>query len=1209
MQRAANERAANARRGFRGLIQGAMVALALLAGVVADAAWAFNASPVYRFYNQKTGTHFYTINPAERDNVIAKYPWFAFEGPVFYAMTSQVSGTSAVYRFYNNSTGTHFYTNSPSERDYVIANYAVFVYEGPVYYVPTGVGPDETQLYRFFNTRTGAHFYTTDTTERDYVEAVYPWFTYEGPVYMVYTTATPGNGGGGTAPKVTLVSSTTTLAAPGSIMLAAAASEAGGAIAGVSFYSGSTLIGTVTSEPYVMSYTIASVGTYSFTAVATDNSGMTGTSNAVSVSATGGGGGGNQPPKVTLASSATTVTAPATVTLTAAATDSDGSVASVAFYNGATLLGMSTSAPYTYAFAVNAAGTYALTAVATDDMGATATSNIIVVTASGGGGGNQPPKVTLAASQLAVTAPTTVTFTATATDTDGTIASVAFYQGASLLATSTTAPYTYTLNIAAAGVYSIYATATDNLGATASSNIVTVTATGGGGGNQPPKVTLAASSTSIGVPGSSLLTATATDTDGTIASVKFMQGATLLATLTSPPFTYNFSTNAAGTFNFTAIATDNLGASTTSTPVTVTATAGGGGGVVPKITLSSTSYLVNVPSTITLNATNVSSANGAITRVSFFLDGNKLVDLAAPPYQYAVAIGAPTQHTIYAEAQDVKGAVKQTLSQTVMGTVGYGQNLVAPDVVRFLNQATFGFNQIEAARVGTMGYSAWIDDQINNQPISGYPNSRYNVILLKSVPATCSTNDANGNAYPGDSPQAICARDQLTLAMMQRDFFTNALYAPDQLRQRVAWALSQILVTSGNEQNLSFAYVMSRYQSLFFNNAFGNFETLLNQVTLSPAMGDYLTMANNDRGAGARQPNQNYAREIMQLFSVGLNELNMDGSTINDATGMPVPTYGQADIIQFANVFTGWTYPTQGAPVGTPATKKNPQYYEFPMVTYPTTAASGHETASKTLLNGTVIPANQTPQQDIIDAVHNVFMHPNTAPFISRELIQRLVTGNPSPAYIQRISNVFANDGTGVRGNLAAVVKAILLDPEARGSPADPTTFGTLREPVLAITAVLRALGAQTDGNRLAGAASGLGQNPYFSPTVFNYYLPDNTIDGTMIISPEFQLHTSNTAVGRANLVFTLAYNGYPVDTTIPGSSGTQLNLAQFAPLAANPAQLVDAVNRVLTGGVLPASALATITTAVTAAPAAGNARAQMAVYLIASSYFYQVQF
>jgi hypothetical protein len=162
---------------------------------------------------------------------------------------------------------------------------------------------------------------------------------------------------------------------------------------------------------------------------------------------------------------------------------------------------------------------------------------------------------------------------------------------------------------------------------------------------------------------------------------------------------------------------------------------------------------------------------------------------------------------------------------------------------------------------------------------------------------------------------------------------------------------------------------------------------------------------------------------------------------------------------------------------------------------------------------------------------------------------------------------------------------------------------------VLAITGVLRALGANTDGNRLAGAASGLGQNPYFSPTVFNYYLPDNMIDGTMIVAPEFQIHTSNTAVSRANLMFTLAYNGYPVDTTIPGSSGTQLNLAQVAPLAGNPAQMVDAMNKVLTGGQIPASALATITTAVAAAPATGNAQAQMALYLITSSYFYQVQF
>jgi len=279
-----------------------------------------------------------------------------------------------------------------------------------------------------------------------------------------------------------------------------------------------------------------------------------------------------------------------------------------------------------------------------------------------------------------------------------------------------------------------------------------------------------------------------------------MQGATLLATATTAPYTYNFSTTVAGTFTFTAVATDNLGAQTTSTAVTVTASSGGGGGVVPKITLSSTGYLVNVPGTITLNATNVSSANGAITRVSFFLDGNKLVDLAAPPYQYAVAIGAAIPHTIYAEAQDVTGAVKQTLTQTVMGIVPYGQNLVNPDVVRLLNQATFGFTQGEAARAGTMGISAWIDDQFT-QPLSGYPDTKYNVISLTNT-ATCTTTDPNGNAYPGDSPQAICARDQLTLAMLQRDFFMNAIYAPDQLRQRVAWALSQIVVTSGNEQDL-----------------------------------------------------------------------------------------------------------------------------------------------------------------------------------------------------------------------------------------------------------------------------------------------------------------------------------------------------------------------------------------------------------------------
>ncbi len=318
---------------------------------------------------------------------------------------------------------------------------------------------------------------------------------------------------------------------------------------------------------------------------------------------------------------------------------------------------------------------------------------------------------------------------------------------------------------------------------------------------------------------------------------------------------------------------------------------------------------------------------------------------------------------------------------------------------RLLNQATFGASQAEAANVLSMGILAWINAQFT-KPVSGYPDTKYNVISLKTTP-TCTTQTPQNTNYPADSPQAICARDHLTLAMIQRDFFTNAITAPDQLRQRVAWALSQIAVTSGNDQNLSYAYVMSRYQNIMFNNAFGNYKNLLSDITLSPAMGYYLTMVNNDRANGTRVPNENYAREIMQLFSVGLEELNDDGTPIMDAQvpPQPVPTYDQNTIKEFAKIFTGYTYADPAAPG--PSVKKNPAYYAANMVTYPTTATSGHETSAKTLLNGSLIPANQTPQQDLDSAVQNVFDHPSTPAYISRQLIQRLVTGNPSPAYMR----------------------------------------------------------------------------------------------------------------------------------------------------------------------------------------------------------------
>ncbi|MGZ4780205.1 MAG: DUF1800 family protein, partial [Thermoanaerobaculia bacterium] len=630
------------------------------------------------------------------------------------------------------------------------------------------------------------------------------------------------------------------------------------------------------------------------------------------------------------------------------------------------------------------------------------------------------------------------------------------------------------------------------------------------------------------------------------------------------------------------------------------------GNQLPKITLGVSSSLVTVPASVTLSATGVSDPDGTVKRVSFYMNGAKLVDLSAPPYTYTVNLTAAGTYSFTAEAADDAGGTTQTVAQNVVAGAQVPVATASADIWRLLNQATFGASQAEAARVVALGIPAWIDDQFT-QPVSGYPDAKYNKIQLTQTP-DCTNNDPNGVAYPANSPQAMCVRDQLTLAMLQRDFFTNAVGGADQLRQRVAWALSQILVTSGNESDLSYAYVMSRYQNLMFKHAFGNFQNLLQEVSLSPAMGNYLDAVNNDRAAGTRVPNENYAREIMQLFSIGLAELNPDGTPILDVNGMPVPSYDQDDIKEFAKIFTGWTYALAANPLAN-ATAKNPAYYASPMVPYPTTTTRGHETGAKTLLRGTLVPANQTIQQDLAAAVANVFLHPNTGPFIAKQLIQRLVTGNPSPGYVQRIAGVFADNGSGVRGDLKSVVRAILLDAEARGAVKTDPTFGTLKEPVLMLTSLLRATGGVTDGNRLEGAASSLGQRPFYSPTVFNYFPPDATIPGTAILGPEFAIHTSNTAVTRANLVFTLVYNGYAADANIINATGTKLNTQQFEALAATPVAMVDKIADVLTGGQLPAAARATIVTAVNAVAATDAAnRARMAVYLTASSYYFQVQ-
>jgi uncharacterized protein (DUF1800 family) len=522
------------------------------------------------------------------------------------------------------------------------------------------------------------------------------------------------------------------------------------------------------------------------------------------------------------------------------------------------------------------------------------------------------------------------------------------------------------------------------------------------------------------------------------------------------------------------------------------------------------------------------------------------------------------------------------------------------DAFRLLSQASFGATSGELARAQSLGAAAYIDDQFS-QPISGYPDARYTYLSLRTS-ADCNNRDPSGVAYPASAPQAICYRDNLTPAAVQRQFFTNAVGGSDQLRQRVAWALSQIMVVSTVDSDLSVAYVMARYQNILFEEAFGNFESLLKRVTLSPAMGTWLDMANNDKPSGTRVPNENYAREVLQLFSIGLVALDPDGTPRVDAQGAPIATYDQSTVKAFARVFTGWTYPSAG---GLPPTAKNPANYVSPMRPYP----NGHDTAVKTLLNGAVVAANQSAQADLDAAVHNIFMHANVGPFIGKQLIQHLVTSNPSKAYVARVAAAFNDNGQGVRGDMKAVLRAILLDDEARGDAKSDQGFGQLREPVLAVTALLRATGGVTDGAGLADRVAALGERPYSSPSVFNFYPPDYTIPETDLLGPEFGIHNTSTAVGRSNLVYSLLYTGIASDPTVPAATGTHISTAALEPFAADAFGLATRVETLLLGGPLPPLQHSIVAKAVFLVPVANVAeRVRMAIYLTASSYFFQVQ-
>ena len=521
-----------------------------------------------------------------------------------------------------------------------------------------------------------------------------------------------------------------------------------------------------------------------------------------------------------------------------------------------------------------------------------------------------------------------------------------------------------------------------------------------------------------------------------------------------------------------------------------------------------------------------------------------------------------------------------SLTMTMKGSVQYNLSLDSPSasqVSRFLEHATWGPTASLVQHVQEIGYERFLQEQFE-APASSYPTLP---LYPGTAPADCPTG-------------STCRRDNYSMYPLQNRFFVNALYGEDQLRQRVAFALHQIIVVSGVE--ITQPSRMAPYLQVLDRNAFGNFRQLLYEITLNPAMGNYLDMAGNNRA----NPNENYAREILQLFSIGLVRLNPDGSSQLDASGATIPTYDQQIVNAFARLFTGWNFaaaPAQGTP-----------NYIDPMVPN----ANAHDINAKTLLRGITLPANQTAAKDLADGLDNIFLDPNVGPFIGKQLIQHLVTSNPSPAYVQRVSEVFDNNGLGMRGDLRAVVRAILLDTEATSDTSPELDRGHLKHPVLLITNLLRAFKAgsadlsSTSDGYLNPQSQNMGLDLFNPPSVFSYFSPSTGVPGTNQRGPEFGLMNTSTALRRANFVNTMVFSRIAIGTNSP--TGTSLDFSAFQPLAGSPADLVAALNALMTRGDLSADAVNAIVTAVNAVPASNPLRrVQTAVYLIGTSAQYQV--
>lgn len=513
------------------------------------------------------------------------------------------------------------------------------------------------------------------------------------------------------------------------------------------------------------------------------------------------------------------------------------------------------------------------------------------------------------------------------------------------------------------------------------------------------------------------------------------------------------------------------------------------------------------------------------------------------------------------------------------------------DAARFLNQATFGATDADIDRVMSVGYAAWIDEQL-------------------ALPATSHRThwEARDVEIKAATPTSGAGQDQVI-----ESFWKQAVSGNDQLRQRAVFALSQIFVISMQDSTVSDnTRAVAAWLDMLGNQGLGNYRDLLESVSRHPMMGVYLSHLRNQKANAAtgRVPDENYAREVMQLFSIGLVELNEDGSA-KTASGAAIDTYAPADVAGLARVFTGWSWACPDWPdnncffSGSNAGVSDPDRSFKPMLGYP----QYHSTEEKKFL-GTTIAAQTTadPTASLRVALDALANHPNVGPFIGRQLIQRLVTSNPSPTYVRDVARVWANNGAGVRGDLKAVIKAVLMHPEAR---TQSDTSGKLREPVLRLAHFMRAFGAKSDtgyfrvGNT-DNPGTALGQTPMRSPSVFNFYRPGYTAPGTNsagrgLVAPELQIVNETSTAGYVNFMRDNvsqgvgAFNG-TVGGVVLNRRDIQLDYAGEIAVATDAAALVDRVLGKLSYGQTSAALRTEIVGAVNAivvpAPTATNAAA-----------------